>query len=342
MIESRLAEFSAAVDRATEALIPSLPDMQGLYGMLRYHLGWVDRSLAPNLVPAGKKLRPTLCLLVAEAVCGDWRRALPAATAVELIHNFSLVHDDIQDRSPLRHFRETLWVWQGEAQAINAGDALLVIAEQALTDTEPRLPAEVALTALRTLNRACLGLCEGQYLDMRFEHELSITLEEYMAMIGRKTARLFQCAAELGAYCAGADPALQARAAALGEALGMAFQVADDLLGTWAPESESGKPPLDVQTRKKNLPAVLGLHAPPSPASDRLRTLYSLDRDLSADETAEATRLLEELGVRDEAVARARAYQVEALQLVEAIGASDLHGDVTGLRTFIKMALPTI
>src|SRR5207247_338397 len=139
--------------------------------------------MAQVVGPPGKKLRPSLCLLVAEGMAGDWRPALPAATAVELVHNFSLVHDDIQDNSPLRRHRPTVWWNWGIAQGVNAGDALLILAQQALVEADPPLRAEVALGALRLLNRSCRALCEGQYLDLLWEHEPSVTVEQYLEMI---------------------------------------------------------------------------------------------------------------------------------------------------------------
>lgn len=311
--EVELAERLKAVDAFVERLLPTSPQFQGLYDMFRYHVGWLDPSLRRIEGPAGKKLRPTLCLLVADALGEGWERSIPAAAAVELVHNFSLVHDDIEDRSALRRYRETLWTVWGDAQAINVGDAVLVLAQRALAEAET-LPAEVGLQALRLLNQACLGLCEGQYLDLLWERETSVTVEQYLEMIERKTARLFECAAELGALSSGASADAQRQAALFGSSLGMAFQAVDDLLGVWSPEAETGKPgELDLASRKKSLPAVLGLAAPVSAEADRFRALFRLDRQLSADETNEARRLLDHLGIHEPAAAYARRYHDEAL-----------------------------
>ena len=215
-----------------------------------------------------------------------------------MVHNFSLIHDDIQDRSPLRRYRDTVWAIWGVGQGITAGDALLIVAEQALLDPDPPIAPEVSLGALRLLNEACRRLCEGQYLDLHWEAELSVSVEQYLQMIERKTARLFQCSAELGAYYAGAELAVQAHAAAFGRSLGLAFQVVDDILGVWGTEEETGKTAaLDVTTRKKALPAVLALNAESSAKVRLLRALYALDRNLTPEETAEAKGLLDELGV---------------------------------------------
>lgn len=339
-LAARVAEYAAAVDADAERLLRSSATYRAMYDMHRYHLGWLDRSMAPVQGPPGKKLRPSLCLLVAECVAGDWRAALPAATAVELIHNFSLIHDDIQDNSSLRRFRPTVWSIWGIPQGINAGDALLIVAEQALTDAHPPLRPEVALGALRLLNATCRGLCEGQYLDMLWEREPAVTVEQYLEMIDRKTARLFQSAAELGAFCAGASPDVQQRFGRFASALGLAFQAADDLLGIWSPEAETGKPAdLDVANRKKSLPVVLGLAAPASRTSDRLRELFRLDRLLTPGETNEATAILEELGARDQATARARGYRDEAVGILDELTPSK---DVTALNEFVATALPRV
>lgn len=340
-IQDRLAAFAAAVDAAMRRLLTSSPTYDGLYGMLRYHLGWVDRTLAPIEAPSGKKLRPGLCLLVAEALSGNWTPALPMATAVELVHNFSLIHDDIEDRSRLRRFRETVWAIWGEAHAINAGDAMLILAELALLEEPAALPPEIALGALARLNRTCRALCEGQYLDMCWEQEPWVSVDQYLEMIERKTARLFQCSAELGAFAVGASPIAQEQCAAYGSALGMAFQAVDDLLGVWGPEVETGKTAdLDIANRKKTLPVVLGLsREAPSPARDRLRELLSLDRRLTPAETAEATRALEVLGAREEATAMARRFRAQALAALEHPAVS-AHAEP--LREFLHTALPSV
>jgi len=339
--EARLGGYAGAVEEAMRQLVTATPAYDELTTMLRYHLGWVDRTGAPFESGSGKRLRPGLCLLVAESLNGDWRPALPAAAALELVHNFSLIHDDIQDRSNLRRFRETVWAVWGEAQAINAGDAMLIIAEQALLEARPALAPDIAVGSLTRLNRTCRALCEGQFLDMRWEHETSITVEQYIEMIERKTARLFQCSAELGALSVGASAAAQRQCAAYGSALGMAFQVVDDLLGVWGPEAETGKTAsLDITTRKKTLPVVLGLSAPaPSPDRERLRELFALERELTPEETAEATRSLEALGVREETTTIARRFRAQALSELDH---PSIRARAGLLREFLATALPNV
>src|SRR4051812_38912268 len=161
--------------------------------MLEYHLGWRDADLQPLEVPApsGKKLRPALSMLVCQAVSGQLEPALPAAAAVELIHNFSLVHDDIQDRSELRRHRATLWSLWGAAQGINAGDALFALAQIVLLESGGPRTARMTLE----LNRTALQLAEGQYLDIELQHGgAPASADSYEAMITRKTGVLFACA----------------------------------------------------------------------------------------------------------------------------------------------------
>jgi geranylgeranyl diphosphate synthase, type I len=338
--DARIATLVEAVDEAIQRMLSSEPTFAGLYDMLRYHHGWLDESLQPNTAPPGKKLRPVLCLLMADTVAQDWRTAVPAAAALEMVHNFSLIHDDIQDRSLLRRYRGTVWAIWGVGQGITAGDALLIEAERVLLESDPPVTADCTLGALRLLNQACRGLCEGQYLDLLWETELNVSVEQYLQMIERKTALLFQCSAELGAFYAGAQSAAQMHAAAYGRNLGMAFQVVDDILGVWGTEAETGKTAaLDVTTRKKALPAVLGLSAEPSPTVRLLRALYALDRNLTPAETTEAKGLLDDLGVQVHTVNLARHYRDEAFKSLDQL--AEYH-DVAEIREFTYKVLPQV
>jgi geranylgeranyl diphosphate synthase type I len=245
--------------------------------MLEYHLGWRDAELRQLAVPApaGKKLRPGLALLVCRGISGDETAALPAAAAVELIHNFSLVHDDIQDRSELRRHRATLWSIWGAAQGINAGDALFALAQIALLQT----PSESAAAMAAELNRTALMLAEGQYLDIELQNGgTPATPEAYQAMITRKTGVLFACACRLGALSAGGSRQVQDAYASYGLELGLAFQEQDDLLGIWGLSAETGKPSAaDIIERKRGLPAVIALARQDAPAW--LHEAYERDRD---------------------------------------------------------------
>lgn len=242
---------------ALERLRPKMPP--ALYSMLAYHLGWEDGG------ESGKRLRPLLTLLACHGAGGDWRQALPAAASVELIHNFSLIHDDIQDQSETRRGRPTVWVRWGIAQAINAGDALFVVARLAAHGLrETGLPPERVLQVVRTLDEACLALTAGQYYDLAFEEAQEVPVEAYLRMIEGKTASLLRAAVAAGAQVAGATKAVCRAYGDFGHHLGMAFQVLDDILGIWGSPTVTGKPTGDdLRARKKSLPVLLGLARSP-------------------------------------------------------------------------------
>jgi geranylgeranyl diphosphate synthase type I len=250
------------------------PRARRLGAMIEYHFGWRDEHLQPLgvAVRAGKKLRPALVLLVCQAVCGQITQpARDAAAAVELVHNFSLVHDDIQDRSELRRHRRTLWSLWGVPQGINAGDALFALAQFVLVREGSALAASMAAQ----LNSTTLLLSEGQFLDIEMQLGAApATLETYETMIARKTGVLFACACRLGAMAAGASSSASDAYAAYGQELGIAFQEQDDLLGVWGRSAVTGKPDAaDVVERKRGLPAALALSSADVP--DWLRSAYS-------------------------------------------------------------------
>ena len=289
-------------------------------GMIHYHMGWVDADLRPVSSNSGKRIRPMVCLLSCAAAGGDWQAALPAAAAIEILHNFSLVHDDIEDASPTRRGRATVWQLWGEAQAINAGDAMFAMSHLALTRLVERgVPPATAVTALRRFDQTCVALTEGQYHDMRFEQCETVTVDEYIAMITGKTAVLLSLSAELGALVAGAAPQTVADYAGFGRDLGLAFQVQDDILGIWGDETLTGKSAAtDIATRKKTLPVLHGLAQSPA-----LVALYA-QADAPADFVPAVIDLLDAAGARAYATAVATAYSESALQH---LSAADPQGD---------------
>jgi geranylgeranyl diphosphate synthase, type I len=224
----------------------------GLWQMVCYAMGWH----AENLLAGGKRIRPLLVLLVAGSIDKNWRSALPAACAVELLHTFSLVHDDIQDNSDLRRGVPTLWRKYGIAHAINAGDALFTLAFAALTDA----PAELTHRMLTILTATCARLTQGQYLDMNFEQIEQASLAQYQEMIDGKTAALIEGSSQLGAVAARAAPEREAAFAQFGRGVGLAFQAQDDFLGIWGHANQTGKSNAsDLISRKKSLPILFGL-----------------------------------------------------------------------------------
>ena len=290
----------------------------GLYEMVRYHLG-LDGSGS-----SGKRMRPLLGLLAYASIAGDYRPALPGAAAVELGHNFSLVHDDIEDGDRERRHRATLWAIHGIPQAINAGDVLFTLSRVALhrlsdlgfSDTR-------VLRVMRLYDMTCLALCEGQYLDIwASEQAEPMSVELYFDMIGRKTAALIAASIEAGALLATDDEAVIARYRAFGWALGIAFQLNDDLLGIWGEQRQTGKEPSDVARHKMTLPVIYAFdHAGPEECAILERVWKTAEP--SDGPVAEAVGLIERLGGRDYTRDQARQYRDKALVELEAAGVVD-------------------
>ena len=228
------------------------------FDMLTYHMGWTGEGAGP--AATGKRIRPLLVLLTNAACGAKWLHATPAAAAVELVHNFSLVHDDIQDNSDRRRGRKTTWKIWGMPMAINVGDALFVMSNQAVMDLRENYPAETVVQAATVLHDTCLDLTRGQFLDMSYEKRNDLGVEDYWPMIAGKTAALLSACCHIGAILGGADESTRDAYRSFGHALGMAFQVQDDILGIWGDEALTGKSAAsDLLEGKKSLPVLFGL-----------------------------------------------------------------------------------
>ena len=228
-----------------------------LHKMMRYHMGWEGEGAGPKAT--GKRVRPLLVLLSNAAAGGKWQNALPAAAAVELVHNFSLVHDDIEDNSPLRRGRPTVWKIWGLAQAINTGDTLFTLAHLEIFELRRSVSAEIILEAANLLQQTCVHLTQGQFLDISYENRDDLTLDDYWPMVSGKTAALLAACTELGAVVAGSDTTIRCAYRNFGRDLGLAFQALDDYLGIWGDVSETGKSAAsDLVEGKKSLPVLYG------------------------------------------------------------------------------------
>ncbi len=234
------------------------------YQMMHYHMGWVDESFRPGAFGTGKRIRPLLCLLACAAVGGDPALALPAASAVEILHNFSLIHDDIEDGDETRRHRPTVWKVWGVPQAINAGDGMFALAFAALLSSRGWGVAEGALVAALTRFAACCAaLTEGQHLDLRFEQEESVSVADYLRMIEGKTASLVAASLSIGALLGGASRECDNALYRFGLHIGLAFQIRDDILGIWGDPAVTGKAAgNDILRRKKSLPLLYALEEP--------------------------------------------------------------------------------
>jgi geranylgeranyl diphosphate synthase type I len=309
LIADTEAEILAVIDAAEDE------NTRALYEMVRYHMG-LDRD-----APRGKRLRPLLGLLAYESLTGDHRRALPGAAAVELGHNFSLVHDDIEDRDVERRHRATLWTIYGIPQAINTGDTLFTLSRMALHRlTDLGFPDSKVLALMRLYDETCLALCEGQFMDIwSAEHDDRLSVDFYFDMIGRKTAALIAASIQAGAMLATDDEAVIDAYRGFGWALGLAFQLNDDLLGIWGDEQTTGKEPSDLAKRKKTLPLIYALENSSDDDRQVLRTALHVQEPTPA-QVAAARDVLERTGARDYTRNRARGYRDEAVGRLEAAG----------------------
>ena len=319
------------------------PDVSRHYGMMGYHMGWLDADLQPAQAPAGKMIRPLLCLLACAAAGGDSWQAVPAAAGLELLHNFSLVHDDIEDKGATRRQRPTVWVLFGKPQACNAGDGMFSLAHLAFHRLAARgVPAPVILDVLRVFDEMCVALTEGQFLDMAFENRQQVTLDEYLAMIRGKTGALLAAAPQIGALIAGAPPAAVDAYRRYGAALGLAFQLQDDVLGIWGDEAVTGKSAAgDILSKKKTLPVLYALAHPAVAAELTARyagpafTLGDVPHILALLDAAGA-RAYAETRVQD-AIAEAR-QAMQAAALVAEPSAHAALGELLG--TLFGLATP--
>ncbi|MHA6799784.1 polyprenyl synthetase family protein [Bounagaea algeriensis] len=311
----------AALTTARESIEPMLraavdrldPDTRRV---CTYHFGWTGvRGTATD--EGGKALRPALVLLSARAAAAAVdsetaaEQAVPAAVAVELVHNFSLLHDDVMDADTSRRHRPAAWTVFGPSAALLGGDALLGLATEVLLESG----SPWATNSARTLAATTRTLIAGQSADLDFERRAGVTLDECLRMAHDKTAALLGCATSIGAVHRGAEEAFVARLRGFGRELGMAFQLVDDLLGLWGDPEVTGKPVLsDLRARKKTLPVVHALSSA-TRCGQRLRALYAQEDPLTEDQLHEAAEMVQQAGSEgwaraecDRRLTAARAY----------------------------------
>ena len=253
-----------------------------LHGVVSYHLGWVDQTFKPSNVGRGKMLRPTLNLLVFEALSDDYKASLPVAAYLEMLHNFSLLHDDIEDNDRERRGRPTAWTIWGQPRAINVGDYLFAAAFQALhtldiTQFEPATVVDI----FQLMSSAAASLTEGQELDMSFESRLDVSPEMYLTMISKKTSALIEAAVVGGAKLATSDEAIVQNYQEFAHNLGLAFQIQDDILGIWGDADKTGKSANnDLRRKKKTLPILYTLSQLDTRNAEQLQLYYSKSEPL--------------------------------------------------------------
>ena len=336
------ATIPAGVEPARDLVGPAIaaavrrlsPDVQSVAA---YHLGLVDASGQPVSTDGrpggtGQALRPALALLSTRAAGGAPERGVAAATAVELVHNFSLVHDDIMDGDTERRHRPTAWTVFGVGAAILAGDALLVLAQDILLEG----PAPQGLWASRCLSASVQRLIAGQGADLAFERRDNVTLDQCLEMAGDKTAALMACACSIGAIYVGAPAELAMGLAGFGAHAGLAFQLTDDLLGIWGAPEVTGKPVRsDLRTRTKSLPVVAAATSGSQPG-DELRALLASAEPLSEGDLLRAADLVEAAGGKAWAEAEADVQLTSAGKcLAETDMPADVRAEFAGIAEFI-------
>jgi len=285
--------LSPEIDKKLRQVVSQVNDSEHkeLYRMLAYQMGWEGEGAGSDA--RGKRIRPLLVLLTTASAGGNWQNALPAAAAIELIHNFTLIHDDIEDNSEYRRGRPTVWKKWGIPQAINSGDTMFTLANLVILEIDEG-QSHTSLKASKILQQTCLRLTQGQFLDLSYENRSSITADDYWSMIGGKTAALIGASAELGALIAGVDELKREHYKNFGISLGLAFQIQDDLLGIWGDEEITGKSTeSDLVAGKKSLPVIFGLNNQAEFSS------HWTKGPIKPEEVLEIAKLLEDEGARE-------------------------------------------
>ncbi len=303
-----LSRFQPEIEAEIKAVLAER--RSPMYDMMRYHFGWCDADGRPSSASNGKAIRPTMCLLSCQALSGEYKSALPAAAAVELVHNYSLIHDDIQDDDRERRHRPTVWSVWGKPQAINAGSGMRMVANCALRRVKVTPSKYRQLQSL--IDEATISLVEGQYLDLNYEDSVDITVNDYLTMVAGKTGALLGCSLEAGAIVGCDDAAKTTAFRDYGRSLGLAFQIKDDILGIWGNSDEIGKPSRnDIRRRKKTLPFILALQDAKTSQKKVLVDAYSTS-PVSESAIGDVMTVLNECATLDKAYRVARSFLLDA------------------------------
>ena len=309
-----------------------------LWEMIDHHFGWQETpSGMVSSVGSGKKVRPVLMALVAEAICGTHHHVLPAGAALELLHNFTLIHDDVMDRSPTRRHRPTVWALWGATQAINAGDALYALANLAMVHLLERdVPPARVVRACRVLSQACLWTAEGQVLDIAFTERPVVSPNEYVTMVAHKTGKLLEAATMMGALLSTDDEAVIRAYGQFGLDLGIAFQIRDDYLGIWGQADATGKPTTeDIREKKKSYPVLVALERANEADRATLQRIYAQET-LSEADVQTVLAILEHVQAATQTGRVAEAHYNTALERLEATGIdNDTQEQIRRLAAFL-------
>jgi len=315
---SILGKYQQSVDRSLNTSL-SLHTTK-LHTMLQYHLGLGDEHGNQTVSNQGKGLRSSLCTFACEAVGGVPDQAMAAAAAIELVHNFTLIHDDIQDGDMERRHRPTLWAIWGMPKALQAGNAMRSLADLYLQQLpHHQVAPDVVAMCSNLLTSAYLETVEGQYLDLNFEGRTDISTSTYLDMISRKTGALIRCSMQLGALTGNGDAKTVQALTKCGQYLGAVFQIRDDYLGMWGYEEETGKAVGNDLRRKKNsLPLVYALEQANTMEKEQLQSIYAKEQVEDAD-VASTLALLVDLGAPEYLQSLARDHAIHALEALDGI-----------------------
>ncbi len=289
-------------------------------------MGWQEIDGTDSSAIGGKRMRPTLAMLAAEAVGGDLERATPIAVALEYVHNFSLIHDDLEDMDRMRHHRPTVWAVWGKSAAIISGNAMLKIADMAVWKLRSvGVGDSIALEAEAELTQQYLKMMEGQYLDISFETEESVSVPQYLDMIERKTGALIEASIYLGGLVGPSSGPNRQKAVALkaiGHELGRIFQIRDDVLGIWGGK-ETGKPVgADIKRKKKALPAIHALNMSRGASASRIKDIFRTQDDLKEKDIHEVLEIMESLETQNYCQSMAAERWMDCKQMIKSLNLS--------------------
>ena len=289
-------------------------------------MGWQEIDGTDSIATGGKRMRPTLAMLAAEAVGGDLERATPIAVALEYVHNFSLIHDDLEDMDRMRHHRPTVWAVWGKPAAIISGNAMLKIADQAVWKLRSvGVEDSIALEAEAELTQQYLKMMEGQYLDISFETEESVSVPQYLDMIERKTGALIEASVYLGGLVGPSSGPNRQKAVALkaiGHELGRIFQIRDDVLGIWGGK-ETGKPVgADIKRKKKALPAIHALNMSRGASASRIKDIFRTQDDLNEKDIHAVLEIMESLETQNYCQSMAAERWMDCKQMIKSLNLS--------------------
>tara|TARA_Y100000817_G_scaffold185739_1_gene145161 strand:- start:5300 stop:6343 length:1044 start_codon:yes stop_codon:yes gene_type:complete len=287
---------------------------------IKNYFGWdeLDSKNIKNIY-SGKAFRPSICILVCTSFSGTLEMALPPSISVELVHNFSLIHDDIEDNDKVRRHKPTLWTIWGIPKAIITGNSILVLGNKVLNNMTKNGSTEKDLfLSQRILTESYLKMMEGQFLDISFEKEKNISLEKYLKMISLKTGALIECSVTLGAIASkkDMDNFLYNLVSTFGREIGLLFQIRDDLLGVWGTD-RTGKPVgADIKRKKKSLPIILSLSSKNKSASKKINKILS-KQGLEEEDVNDIMDIMDVLKIKEKCEEISKNYQQSIESTIE-------------------------